>query len=196
LYLYLNEVFLKKHLKISDFTDEELLKRYKETGDSKYFGMLYNRYIPLIYGLCLRYLRGEEEAQDAVMQIFEDLLPKIPNYSVSSFKTWIYSVAKNHCLWEIRGRKKEITVDFDVELMESEEVLHLLDEKENNDKFKILEECMKQLPEPQRVSIEMFFFKNKSYRDIVDDTQYHLKSVKSYIQNGKRNLKLCLEKKS
>jgi RNA polymerase sigma-70 factor (ECF subfamily) len=185
---------LKNRLKISEITDQDLLKKYAETADSEYFGILYNRYIPLIYGLCLKYLKDEDKAQDAVMQIFEDLLPKILNYTVSNFKSWIYSVSRNHCLQEIRAGKKEIIVDFNAGLMESEGILHLLDEKENEDKFKVLEKCLEQLPEPQRISIGMFFFKEKSYTDIVEDAGYHLKSVKSYIQNGKRNLKLCLEK--
>ncbi len=185
---------MKNQRKISEFTDEELLKKYEETTDSEYFGVLYNRYIPLIYGLCLKYLQEEEKAQDAVMQIFENLLPKILNYKIVTFKTWIYSVAKNHCLQEIRSGKKEIVVDFNAEIMESGEILHLLDEGNNEDKFKILEKCLEQLPEPQRISIEMFFFQEKSYVDITEDTQYELKSVKSFIQNGKRNLKICIEK--
>lgn len=185
---------MKGRIKISQFSDEELLMKYKETLDSEYFGVLYNKYIPLIYGLCLKYLKEEEKTQDAVMQIFENLLSKVLNYSISNFKTWIYSVSKNYCLQEIRTNKKEIVVDFNAEVMESGEILHLFDEPDDEHKFFILKQCIEKLPAPQRITIEMFFFKEKSYVDIVETTEYQLKSVKSYIQNGKRNLKICMEK--
>ncbi len=192
---YCKKKFLKEKIQISGFTDEELLKKYKETSDSEYFGSLYNRYIPLIYGLCLKYLKDQDKAQDAVMQIFENVVSKILNYPVLNFKTWIYSVAKNHCLQEIRSSKKEIVVDFNSEIMESEDIVHLLEEKdEQEDRFKILEKCMELLPPPQRVAVNLFFFKEKSYIEIADITNNQLKSVKSFIQNGKRNLKICIEK--
>ncbi|WP_221405003.1 RNA polymerase sigma factor [Apibacter adventoris] len=187
---------MKIRFKISQLSDEELLRKYKETLNSEYFGVLYNKYIPLIYGLCLKYLKDDEKAQDAVMQIFENLVTKIINYSISNFKTWIYSVARNHCLQEIRAIKKEIFTDFNEESMESVEILYLLDEQNEDQKFSILKQCIEKLPEPQRISIEKFFFKEKSYAEIVIETKYHLKSVKSYIQNGKRNLKICMEKNS
>jgi RNA polymerase sigma-70 factor, ECF subfamily len=186
---------LKKRLLLQTYKDQELINKYKETLDSEYFGILYSRYIPLLYGLCLKYLKDEYNAQDAVMQIFENLHTKILNFNVDNFKLWLYKVSKNYCLQQLRAVNKEIKVDFNLDIMESEDVLHLLDEKDDNKKYLILEECISKLPEPQKVSIVLFFFNEKSYMDICDATQYSLKSVKSYIQNGKRNLKLCLEKK-
>ncbi len=174
-------------------TDEELLSLYRTTGSAEHFGELYHRYIPLVYGLCLRYLQHAEKTQDAVMQLYEDLAAKISQYDIKVFRTWLYSVAKNHCLQVLRKEKHEIRVDFDVQVMESDMIFHLFDERHDEEQFEALRQCLEKLPEPQRVSISKFFMDEMSYADIVDDTGYQLKSVKSYIQNGKRNLKICIE---
>ncbi len=184
--------FFKRN--IVDFTDEDLLARYKETRDTEYFGQLYDRYLPLIYGLCLKYLKNVSLAEDAVMQLFEDLLFKVPEYEIKTFRTWIYTVAKNHCFQLLRKKESEVVVDFNTFFMESEDVLHLLDEDETPDNSVALKHCLEKLPEPQRISISKFFMEEMSYADIVDATGYSLKGVKSYIQNAKRNLKICMEK--
>ncbi len=185
-----------KQQNIPEDTDEELLQRYVDTGCTEHFGTLYSRYIPLVYGLCLKYFRDADTAQDNVMQLFEDLSKKIAGYEIKVFRTWLYSVAKNHCLQILRKDKKEIAIDFNAQLVESDIVLHLLEERpeKGEDKTEALNRCMEQLPEPQRVSIQHFFMEEKSYADVADATGYNLKSVKSYIQNGKRNLKICIEK--
>lgn len=118
---------------ISTYSDSDLVRLYKETGESDYFGELYNRYIPLIYGLCLKYLQEEVKAQDAVMQLFEDLLPKLSRYEIREFRTWIYSVAKNHCFQLLRKENPEIATDFDQQFVETYDILHLLDKEETSD---------------------------------------------------------------
>lgn len=182
---------------ISTYSDSELLRLYNETGKSDYFGELYNRYIPLLYGLCLKYLQDEAKAQDAVMQMFEDLLPKLSRYEIREFRTWIYSVAKNHCFQLLRKENLEIATDFDQQFVESYDILHLLDKEEASDdaRTKALKHCMEKLPEPQQRCILSFFMEEMSYADIMEQTGYQLKSVKSYIQNGKRNLRSCIEKR-
>ena len=189
------KLFLRK--KISKLSDEELLALYNSSGKSDYFGELYDRYIPLLYGVCLKYLHDPDKSKDAVMQLFEDLLPKISNYDIAVFRTWIYSVVKNHCLQILRKENKEIIVDFDTNRMESDDILHLLSEEKDDDeseKMEALRRCMEKLPEQQRICIANFFWEEMSYADIVDATGYALSQVKSYIQNGKRNLKVCIDK--
>ncbi|MDU1905935.1 MAG: sigma-70 family RNA polymerase sigma factor [Dysgonomonas sp.] len=176
-----------------ELTDEELLEQYRSTGDSELFGELYNRYIPLIYGVCLKYLQDEDKSQDAVMEIFEYLLPKVTAYDIKVFKTWLYSVVKNHCFHLIKSNKREMSVDFDSNLMESDDILTLLVEDMDDEREDALNYCMAKLSEPQKISINKFFYEDMSYADIVETTGYDLKSVKSYIQNGKRNLKNCIE---
>ena len=177
-------------------TDEELLLCYKNTGNPDSFGQLYDRYIPLVYGVCLKYLHDADDAQDAVMQLFEDLLPKALHYEIREFRTWLYSVVRNHCLQILREKERTIQVELRPDFMESDDILHLLDEGEDeeNERTEALQKCMEALPENQRISITRFFMDELSYADIVEATGYSLKSVKSYIQNGKRNLKICIEK--
>lgn len=193
---YKNNLLLFKR-NISTYSDSDLVRLYKETGKSDYFGELYNRYIPLIYGLCLKYLQEEGKAQDAVMQLFEDLLPKLSRYEIREFRTWIYSVAKNHCFQLLRKENQEIATDFDQQFVETYDILHLLDKEETSDDARTaaLKHCMEKLPEPQQRCILSFFMEEMSYADIMEQTGYQLKSVKSYIQNGKRNLKSCIEKR-
>ena len=180
--------------KKNEYTDEELLFRFKETGKADYFQQLYERYIPLAYGLCLKYLQSPEQSQDAVIDIYESLSQKIQDYEIKVFKNWLYSVVKNHCFHILKDNKKEIIVNFDSQLMESDTSFDLFSENDNEEKENALSQCLEKLPEPQRIAIKKFFYEDKSYVDIVDETGFHLKSVKSYIQNGKRNLKICIEK--
>lgn len=185
-------MFGKRNIK--RLSDEDLLSRFCDTGKSEYFGELYNRYIPLLYGVCLKYLGDEDSAKDAVMQLFENLLSKIRNYQIDVFRTWIYTVVKNHCLQILRKNKQELIVDFNSQIMESDEILHLFEEEDKNERFESLKKCMEKLPEQQRAVIVYFFMDEMSYADIVEQTDYNLNQVKSYIQNGKRNLKICMEK--
>lgn len=173
-------------------SDEQLLRRYTETGDPEFFGELYDRYIPLLYGLCLKYMHSREKAEDAVMGLFESLLPRVSGYDIRNFRTWIYSVAKNHCLQLLRSEKPIIKVEINETVMESDPVLHLLDEGGSD---KALGECMERLPEGQRTAIGLFFLEEMSYADVAEKTGYSLSAVKSFIQNGKRNLRICMEKK-
>ncbi len=181
----------------SHLSDEELLSLIKETGKAVYFNQLYERYIALIYGLCLKYLQDTGKSQDAVIDIFENLSPKISTYEIANFKNWIYSVVKNHCFHILRENKKEFAVDFDSQLMESDVVLDLFSEETNNnmEKEAALTHCISRLPDPQRITVNKFFYEEKSYAEIAEETGYNLKSVKSFLQNGKRNLKNCIEKR-
>jgi RNA polymerase sigma-70 factor (ECF subfamily) len=180
--------------KRTEQSDAQLLELFLQTGRSEYLGDLYNRYIPLVYGLCLKYLKSAEAAEDAVMQIFEQLLEKIGRFEIREFRTWLYSVARNHCLQILRKTRREISTDFGTLVVESESEVHPFDRQEEEIRAGALERCMEQLPVPQRESVRLFFLEEKSYAEVADLTSYHLKSVKSYIQNGKRNLKICLEK--
>lgn len=188
-------LFFRKN--ISKLSDEELLAYYLKSGDTEYFGELYNRYIPLLYGLCLKYLQNEDRAQEAVMQLFEDLLSRIGNYEIKTFRPWLYRVGKNHCLQLLRKENKKIPLDYTVNIMESDEFLHLLSEEESpEEQLKALHHCLGKLPEEQRTSITYFFLKEMSYADIAEQTGFTLNNVKSYIQNGKRNLKICIKKQA
>jgi len=166
-----------------------------QTNSSDYFGELYNRYIPLIYGLCLKYLPHTEEAEEATMELFKILLPKVSGYEIEDFKTWIYSMAKNYCLQIVGKEKPHILIDLDTSIkVEFDNILNLLEENGPKDEIEALNHCIQKLPIQQKNSISMFFKEEMSYEDIAEQTGYLLKTVKSNIQNGKRNLKTCIEK--
>jgi RNA polymerase sigma-70 factor (ECF subfamily) len=183
---------LKNKDKISDYTNEKLLQAFSESGDVAFFGELYRRYIPLVYGLCLKYLNNQEMARDAVMDIFAALVEKVPQYEIKNFNTWLYSVAKNHCLHVLRKEKQTIFVNIDDVVVENEANFTLTDKPRSQEEREALEYCLETLPDEQRMSLNYFFYEDKSYADIVELTGYALNKVKSYIQNGKRNLKSCI----
>ena len=177
-----------------ELSDEEILHRYRETGNQALLGDLYNRYMHLVYGLCLKYLKNREESQDAVMAIYEHLSKKLLKDEVKYFKSWLYMVSKNYCLMELRKKNPEAYSDI---FMESTEVAHLNDEKEELEKdLESLEECIEELKIEQKECVKLFFLQKKSYQQVNDQTGIDLKKVKSHIQNGKRNLKMCLESKN
>jgi len=177
--------------KTSNNSDEELLALYMQTNSPDYFGELYNRYIPLIYGLSLKHLRCAERAEEATSELFKMLLPEISGYEIKDFKTWIYNVAKNHCSQAYR-KDKHILVEIDSSVKESDHVLHLL---ENGSKYEkeILSRCIEKLPKQQKITISKFFMDKMSYTDIAEQTGYLLQTVKNQIQNGRKNLKISIE---
>lgn len=185
---------MKTNRNIAKLSNEELFELYKKERQTIYFHELYRRYIPMLYGLCLKYLENENDAQDAVMDLFEDLSKKTSNYEITNFHSWLYTVAKNHCLLKIRQSKKAVFVDINETIMENGDFFTLIDEEKSNEEKSALEYCMTELGVEQRTSIEYFYYENKSYADIVSLTGYTLDKVKSYIQNGKRNLKNCIQR--
>ena len=178
-----------------NLTDEELLKRYCDSGELVYFVEAYKRYMPLVYGVALKYLKRPEDAQDAVMQLFEELVVKIKEVEIQSFKAWLYTCIRNNCLMEIRKRSKNLSVSLDDSFMEFCDDFHLTVVSESENREESLRECVESLPEKQRISVKYFFFDELSYKEVEERTGFSSKMVKSFIQNGKRNLKLCLERK-
>ena len=179
--------------KSDPLSDEVLLKRYRETQDLAVLGELYQAHAEMVYYVCLKYLQDAELSKDAVMQIFEELIAKANKHEIGKFGSWLYVLSRNFCLMQLRSGKKMQHVPFD-DVVEFPEFVHQ-DENESKEKaFTALELCMEKLPLRQQRSIDLFFLKEKCYNEIVDSTGYSLNEVKSYIQNGKRNLKICMDK--
>lgn len=179
---------------LSGKTDNELVVDYTTTLDTRFAGELYSRYADLIYGVCLKYLKQPENAQDSAVAIFEELVAKIPKHSIDNFKGWLYTLTKNHCLMRIRSGKKQLTVNIDAELMHSEDPVHLNGVMEREENLAQLEYCMGELSTEQRQVIALFYMEGKCYNEISVDTGIEWNKVRSNIQNGRRNLKLCIEK--
>ena len=185
------------HRNKEDVPDEVLLDRYRSSGDLEILGELYNRYMHLVFGLCLKYLQNRDDASDAVMEVFEKLIVEVPKHDVQNFKSWLYVLAKNHCLMQIRSDKSQ-SGQMDKWIKEQEEFmefypdLHPIDEA-GKDGYPGLKECLEKLKQEQKTCVELFYFQNKSYREIAQILEMEEKKVKSYLQNAKRNLKICLE---
>ena len=179
-------------------SDETLLRDYRSAGNPETAGILYARYMHLVYGVCLKYLKQREESRDAVMHIFEKLLMEMRSASINNFKAWLYTVTKNHCLMKIRADKTKMKrrdkwINDEQLFMESETEMHPLDE-EGSTLNEALHKCLEKLKNEQKSCIELFYYQNKCYSEIALTLKLDEKKVKSHLQNGKRNLKLCLER--
>jgi RNA polymerase sigma factor (sigma-70 family) len=150
----------------------------------------------LLYGVCYKYLQDAEQSQDAVMQIFEELISKLRSHEVDNFKSWLHVYTKNYCLMQLRRDKRRPQVDIEENLFESEQKLNTKDEvKWQEQDFEKLENCMQTLNQEQEKCVRLFYLEQMCYKDIADETGLELSKVKSAIQNGKRNLKICMESK-
>jgi len=177
-------------------TERELLQHYRATGDLEVLGRIYAPYMSLLYGVCYKYLNDADRSQDAVMQIFEELIAKLRKHEVDNFKSWLYTFSRNYCLMELRKDKRVTQVDIEEHMAESESLLEQGDKPLwQESEFEKLETCMLTLNVEQERCVRLFYLEQKCYKDIVEETGYELNKVKSYIQNGKRNLKICMEKK-
>ncbi len=181
--------------KLTNHTDEELLQAYLGNNDLHYLGDLYQRHSEMVYYVCLRYFKETERSKDAVMQIFEELISKVKKQPIQDFPRWLYVVSKNHCLMALRSQKgkEEIIIDNFVEF-----AVNLHQEENNVEKelqLQNLEQCIDHLIAQQKTSVQLFFLEQKCYQEVAELTGYSLKEVKSYIQNGKRNLKNCMERR-
>ncbi|GAB4490217.1 MAG: sigma-70 family RNA polymerase sigma factor [Raineya sp.] len=182
---------------MKNLSDAQLLEKFWQKQDNASLGELYQRYMPLLYGLCLKYLKNRDDAKDMVMQIFEKLNEKLPQQKqIENFKSWLYIFARNECLMQLRKDKNVFFQENTENLMENMQELHLdIEAKEQQEQaLELLEKGLDALSEEQEKCIRLFYLEKKSYQDIAKETGYTMLQVKSYIQNGKRNLKNFMEK--
>ena len=182
--------------KSNHIDDKELLQNFYNDSSNEWLGILLPRYTLLLFGVCMKYLKNEEDAKDCVQQIFLKTINELHKYKVEYFKSWIYMIAKNHCLMKLRDKKK-----YSVEINEKISTVPDVSEEKNvliqKDKtLAEMENALKQLNYEQQQCITLFYLEKRSYTEIAEKTGFSLLQVKSHIQNGKRNLRLLLEKRS
>lgn len=182
-----------KNISTNKLADKELVKLYQESEDLTVLAELYQRYMDLVYGVCLKYYKDAERSKDAVMQIFEELISKLKSHDIDNFRGWLHQVAKNHCLMQLRTPRNLKTVAFNSDLMQNEEALHLNGILEKEENYKKLETCLETLTTEQNTAIRLFYLEEKCYNEIVEITGMEWRQVRSFIQNGRRNLKICME---
>lgn len=179
--------------KYTHITDNELLYFFYTEKDNKWIGILLQRYTLLLLGTCMKYLKNEEEAKDSVQQIFLKAITELNKYEVTYFKSWIYMIAKNHCLMKLRDKNIFVEATENQQLPLEETDIDELNNKENI--LTHIEYAINELNEEQKTCVTLFYLKKKSYQEIANITGFNLLQVKSHIQNGKRNLKLVVEKR-
>ena len=184
---------------IEQYSDATLLDLYKQDKDTKWLGYLFERYSLLVFGVCMKYLKQVNDAKDATQLVFEKAFVEINKYEVSFFKSWIYSIARNHCLMQLRSKGHQ-TVFMDTIPEELGEDLTTKDLFNSNEdllekQIENLGEAIQHLNQEQKTCIELFYLQKLSYRDIEEKTGFNFQQVKSHIQNGKRNLRIFLEQK-
>jgi RNA polymerase sigma factor (sigma-70 family) len=181
---------LNKHI-----SDQELLERFYADRDNQWLGILLERYTLLLLGVCMKYLKNEELARDSVQQIFLKAITELQKYRVEYFKSWIYMVAKNHCLMQLRDKPGKNTIEvkdsIPAETDETDKESLLLNEKT----YEYMGEALKELNADQQLCVTLFYMEKKSYQQITEQTGYSMMQVKSHIQNGKRNMRILIEKK-
>ena len=182
--------------KYNHITDQELLQKYRADHNNEWLGILLQRYTLLLLGVCMKYLKNEEEAKDSVQQIFLKVIQELQKYNVDYFKSWLYMVAKNHCLMKLRDKQNKISAELTEKLMAApEEETDWQKMMETDQVMELMEESLSELNYEQKECVHLFYLQKKSYQEISESTGFSMLQVKSYIQNGKRNLKLLVEKK-
>ena len=180
--------------KYAHTSDTELLNQFYDDGNNEWLGIVLQRYTMLLFGVCMKYLKNEEEARDAVQQVFLKAINELQKYRVDYIKSWLYMVAKNHCLMKLRDKGKT-TLELNDRVLSTPNdepgIKALLEKDRSLDK---LSTAIKELNKEQQVCVTLFYLEQKSYRQVSEITGYSLLQVKSFIQNGKRNLKLIIEK--
>ena len=180
----------------TQLSDQELLHNYKASGNNLYLGILLERYSLLLFGVCMKYLKNEEAAKDAVQHVFAKAIVELQKYNVEYVKSWLYMIAKNYCLMQLRNRPQVVDAEISAGNI-TDDSDPLLTRQLVADKTMLLEltgEGLMQLPEPQQKCVTLFYLSLKSYQQIAEATGFSLMQVKSNIQNGKRNIKLWVEK--
>ena len=175
--------------------DKELLDKFYNDGNNQWLGILLERYTLLLFGVCMKYLKNEEEAKDAVQQIFLKVVTEVKKYKVVYFKSWLYMITKNTCLMKIRDKHGHIPVEISDTLAATEDTVARSEMLEKERTLTLIEEGLNDLHTEQKQCITLFYLQKKSYQQITDATGFNLLQVKSHIQNGKRNLKMIVEKK-
>ena len=177
-------------------TDAELLEQFNKDHNNEWLGILLQRYTLLLLGVCMKYLKNEEEAKDSVQQVFLKVIQELHKYKVEYFKSWLYMVAKNHCLMKLRERQGKITLEItDRFTAKQEDETDLQSLVQNDHTLELMAVALKELNPEQQQCVTLFYLQKKSYQEVSDETGYNMLQVKSYIQNGKRNLKILIEKK-
>jgi RNA polymerase sigma-70 factor (ECF subfamily) len=180
--------------KYNHISEQELLRRYYQDRNKEWLGILLQRYTLLLLGVCMKYLKNEEAARDAVQQIFLKAITELEKYEVEFIKSWLYMIAKNHCLMQFRDKNRQL-VELSEQMAETEDSDEKLSIKEKDQLLDWMHESIKNLNPEQQQCVTLFYLEKRSYQEVSELTGYSILQVKSSIQNGKRNLRLMIQRR-
>lgn len=180
--------------KYKSLKDEELVQAYTESPTSDILQVLYERYGHLVLGLCIKYLKQVEDAEDLCANIFEKLPQLITKHEIRYFKSWLYQVSRNECLMVLRKKDPHFK-EIEDALLADNHNQSLKEKEEQEQALQKMDDAIQRLKKDQRDCITLFFIEEKSYQEVSALLHMTVKSVKSHIQNGKRNLKILMEAK-
>jgi len=180
--------------KMQSFAEQEKLFREKTGKD---FSQLYQKYFPKLIYFTSRICNDQQKAEDLSTDSFMIALDKIEKYDrdKSQFSTWLFTIAKNLTLQDIKNQKRSISLD--VEFDEEGTTMKDFIQEEESDlqiqnisakKAEIIKKYMKDLKEPYRTVIEMREVKKMAYKDIAGQLGKNLSTIKSQIRNGRHIL--------
>ena len=184
---------------IQTLSDEQIIEHYKKDAQKLFVGELYKRYTKFVFFVSMKYLKNEARSKDAVMEVFEKLFTDLLKHEIQKFKPWLHTVVRNHCLIILRkdqsilNKDKKFQAEQDL-FVENDEDMHLINENKFEQKEENLTKALSDLKKEQKECVELFYLQDKSYNEIAEITGHSIKNIKSYIQNGKRNLKIKLTK--
>lgn len=184
---------MASHLQYSTLPDEELLQTYRSTGDNQWLGILLQRYTGLLLGVAMKYLKDRTLAEDAVQHVFETTLTKLPVGEIANFKGWLYILMRNHCLQQLRDKAYNADESAIESMADATGPRETIEWHEYT--LVQLEAALEEINEEQRKAITLFYLQKQTYEQIIAKTGFTFMQVKSYIQNGKRNLRTILMKK-
>ena len=178
----------------SPIEEAVLIAGFKESGDLNMLAELYRCYMELVYAVSLKYIKDSEASKDVVMEVFEELIDKLKKHDVANFKSWLYTLVKNHCLMKLRTAARHKSVILDENGMQLQEELHQEDVNEKEWQLQQMSDCIQKLTAEQKITVELFYLQQKCYKEITELTGFGWNKVRSLIQNGRRNLKICMDK--
>jgi RNA polymerase sigma-70 factor, ECF subfamily len=171
--------------------DEEIVRRFRETGDRECFEELFAKYRKKVYFACRAFYSDGGAAEDATQETFLRAYEKIHQFGGGDFGGWLMRIARNICIDQWRKRRPEVEMD-DRDLSKGHAeptALPSYDLRWTIDR--VWQEMRSLAPEQQRC-LEMKI-EGYSYEEMAARTGFSLEAVKSHLQNGRRMLWLKME---
>lgn len=173
--------------------DEFWIRAYFQSGDSEYWGRIFEKYKKRIFLRCLTLLQDNEDASDLTSETFIKAHENIQKYDMKRpFFPWLQQIATNLCI-DLLRRKTIIQftqTDEKIEFHSAEDVTKKVENRELGD---TILKALKSLKNHQKRCFCLFYIHRKSYKEIAELTGYSYNDVRSYIQNGKRKFKLVMQ---